>query len=224
MAFQLVQEFTFERVDYSYDRQRDVLDISFGPPVPAIAIQVEDWLAIRMRQQPPFLQGMTVVGFKRIFEKVNRYVEKELPQRMKRLAKATVEVSYDDATDTLIWHIEEQSSDRRKSVRHRFGRKRRSPSIFVPLSRSAGHTTFSVDAEEPLRNVYLEKSLPSKDFVGLKILEYTRCGPAALEVIFGAIIDTLFLEASAEYDDNARLITNALIQRLDWEKVAELAA
>jgi hypothetical protein len=89
-----------------------------------------------------------------------------------------------------------------------------------------GHTTFSVDAEEPLRNVYLEKSLPSKDFVGIKILEYTRYGPAALEAIFGAIIDTLFLEANAEYDENenARLITNALLEHLDWQKVAELAA
>jgi hypothetical protein len=39
----------------------------------------------------------------------------------------------------------------------------------------------------------------------------------------GAIIDTLF-ESNVEYDENARLITNALMQRLNRQKVATLAA
>jgi len=222
MAFQLVQEFTFERVDYSYDRERDVLDISFGPPAPAIAIQVEDWLAIRMGVQPPVLQGMTIVGFKRVFEKVNPYVERELPERVQRLANVTVEVSYDDITDTLIMRFDEEPSglDKKQS-----SYKRQTPSIFEPLSRRVTPTGPATRAVEDLslHNVYLEKSLPSKELVGIKILEYTRCGPAALEGLFGAIIDTLF-EPSAEYDENAHLITNALIERLDWQKVAALAA
>ncbi|MBI1941856.1 MAG: hypothetical protein HYS33_10160, partial [Acidobacteria bacterium] len=92
MAFEVVQEFNFEKLEYSYDRRGDVLEISFGPPVPAIALQVEDWLAIRMRAEPPYLQGMTVVGFKRLFEKINRYVEEELPQRMKRLAGVKIKM------------------------------------------------------------------------------------------------------------------------------------
>ncbi len=91
MAFRLVQEFKFENVDYAYDRQGDVLDISFGPPAPAIALQVEDWLAIQLRLNPPLLQGMTIVGFKKIFEKINRYAERELPERMERLARVTKE-------------------------------------------------------------------------------------------------------------------------------------
>jgi len=86
MAFELVQKFKFDRAEYAYDRNRDVLDISFGPPAPAVAIQVEDWLAIRMQVEPPNFQGMTIVGFRKIFEKINRYAERELPERMKRLA------------------------------------------------------------------------------------------------------------------------------------------
>jgi hypothetical protein len=222
MAFQLVQNFNFDRLDHSYDREGDVLDVSFGPPIPAIALQVEDWLTIRVREQPPFLQGMTIVGFKRIFEEVNRCIEKELPQRMKRLANAAVEISYDDGTDTLIMRTREEPSGRRKRVKERFPYTRRSVSTFEPLSRS-GVACSANAAEQSLRNVYVEKSLPSKDFVGLKILEFTKCGPAALEAIFGAIIDTLF-EASAEHDENVHLLTNALILRFDWQKFATSAA
>src|SRR5208337_5627977 len=96
MAYKLVQVFKFEKVDYSYDRTGDVLDISFGPPAPAIALQVEDWLAIQVRINPPSIQGMTIVGFKTVFEKINRYAEKELPKRMKRLAKVEMSIAYDD--------------------------------------------------------------------------------------------------------------------------------
>jgi len=59
--------------------------------------------------------------------------------------------------------------------------------------------------------------------VGIKILEYTKCGPAAIEAFFGAIIDTLF-EPHEKHDENAHLVTNAFIQRLDWKKLSELAA
>jgi hypothetical protein len=62
MAFQLAQKLKFEKVDYSYEPRGDVLDISFGPPAPAVALQVEDWLAVRVGLTPPSLQGMTVVG------------------------------------------------------------------------------------------------------------------------------------------------------------------
>ena len=74
-----------------------------------------------------------------------------------------------------------------------------------------------------MHNVYLEKALPSKEIVGLKILEFTKCGPAALEGIFGAIIDTIF-ESTAEYDENVHLITEELVQHFDWRKFAALAA
>ena len=216
MAFDLVQRLNFGKVDYSYDRRGDVLDISFGPPAPAVAIQVEDWLAIQMGLQPPFLQGMSIVGFKRIFEKINRYAEKELPKRMKKLANARLEISHDDDTDTLIMRWEEEPSGLGKLVKNLFSYKRQKPSIFEPLSKSGS-------LDDPLRNVYVQKSLPSKEIVGLKIFEFTKCGPTALEAIFGAIIDTIF-EPSAEHDENAHLITNALIQRLDWQRVATLAA
>ena len=211
MAFQLVQKFNFEGIAYDYDRERDVLEVSFGPPAPAITIQVEDWLAIRMQSQPPFFQGMTIVGFKSVFEKLNRYVEEELPQRMKSLASATVEICYDDSTDTLIMRVGDVPSPLRQT-----------PSIFEPLApRGAG-----LDAgvpEESLRTVYVEKSLPDKEIVGIKMLQFTRLGPAALEATVGAIIDTLF-EPKAEHGENVHSVTNALIERLDWQKLATLAA
>lgn len=223
MAYKLVQEFKFEMVDYSYDRRGDVLDMSFGPPAPAIALQVEDWLAIQVRINPPSLQGMTIVGFKRIFEKINGYAEKELPKRMKRLAKVKMSITYDDESDTLVYRWEDVGFSPRQLLRKVFSRGKGIPTIFEPLSKGRAVALSATAAEQSLHNVYVEKALPSKDIVGLKILEFTKCGPAAWEGIFGAIIDTIF-EPLAEYDENVHLITNALVQRFDWRKFAALAA
>jgi hypothetical protein len=77
--------------------------------------------------------------------------------------------------------------------------------------------------DQSLRNVYVERTLPSKDIVGIKILEFTKCGPTALEGFLGAIVDTLF-EPSAEHGENVHLITNALVQRLDRQRFAVLTA
>jgi hypothetical protein len=222
MAFQLVQK--FEKVDYSYDPQGDVLDVSFGRPAPAVALQVEDWLALRVGLQPPnLLQGITVVGFKRIFEKLNRYIETELPERMERLSRAEIDVSYDDGTDTLIIRVRERVAGRSRTSKRRSSDARRGVSIFEPLS--PGAVTGSVsESEKALRNVYVEKSLPSKELVGVKILEYTKCGPAAFGAIFGALIDTLFFEPHLQDDENVRLVTHALMQHVDWRHLAHLAA
>jgi hypothetical protein len=213
MAFKLVQEFKFEKVNYSYDRRGDVLEISFGPPAPAIALQVEDWLAIQVRINPPSFQGMTIVGFKTIFEKINRYAEKELPKRMKRLARVVMTIAYDDESDTLVFRADEEPSALQRLLKKLRFQPAGMLSIFEPLA-AVG---------QPLGNVYVEKSLPSKDIIGIKILQYTKCGEAALEGIFGAIIDAAF-EPNAEHDENVHLITNKLIQRLDWQKFASLAA
>ena len=222
MAFELVQEFKFENLDYSYDRRGDVLDISFGPPAPAIALQVEDWLAIQVRVNPPSLQGMTVVGFKKIFATINKYVEKELPQRMRRLAAVKMSVTYDNESDTFVMRWEEEARGFRGFVQRFFRRKREKPSIFEPLSKGGGLASEETTAGQSLRSVYVEKSLPSKDIIGIKILEFTKCGPAAFEGFLGAIVDTLF-EPSAKHDENIHLITNLLVQRLDWSKVAAVA-
>ncbi len=219
MAFKLVQELKFENVDYAYEREGDVLDISFGPPAPAIALQVEDWLAIQVRISPPALQGMTIVGFKKISEKINRYAEKELPERMKRLARVTVSMAYDDESDTLIVRGEEGPNALRKLLRRLGFQPAGKLSIFEPLT---ARTAPATAVGEPLRNVYVEKSLPSKDIVGMKILHYTQCGQAALEGVVGAIIDALF-EPDAEHDENVHLITNALLQRFDWQRFPTLA-
>ena len=192
MAFQLVQTFNFEDVQHSYDRAGDVLYISFGSPRPAVAVQVEDWLAIRLSNTPPLFAGVTIVGFKRIFERINRYIESELPQRIERLAKLTLKISYDDHTDALIM----RPDDSRPTF-----------SLFEPLA----------------PNLYLEKTLPSKDVVGIKITEYTRCGPLAFETMLGKIIDTLF-ETSSERDENAHLLTDVTLRTIDWNKIAAAAA
>lgn len=223
MAYKLVQDFKFENVDYSYDRRGDVLDISFGPPAPAIALQVEDWLAIQVRINPPSLQGMTIVGFKTIFEKINQYAEKELPKRMKSLAKVEMSIAYDDESDTLVYRWEDVGFSPRRLLRKVFSPGKGIPTIFEPLSKERAVASSATAAEQSLHNVYVEKALPSKDIVGLKILEFTKCGPAAWEGILGAIIDTIF-DPPAEYDENVHLITNALMQYLDWQKYATLAA
>ena len=216
MAFNLVQKFEFDRVGYNYDRSGDVLDISFGPPAPAVAVQVEDWLAIRMTVAPPYFQGITIVGFTKIFEKLNRYVEKELPKRMKILARTSVEVSfsYDDQSDTLIIRRTEQHSGWRGLGEKVFQRRRSKPTIFESLS---SHP------EDSLRNIYVEKTLPSKEIVGIKILEFTKVGPAAIEGFLGAMIDSIF-EPRVEQDENAKLIANVLIANLDWPKLGRLVA
>jgi hypothetical protein len=223
MAFELVQEFKFENVDYSYDRRGDVLDISFGPPAPAIALQVEDWLAIQVRTSPPSLQGMTIVGFKRIFERLNKYVETELPQRMRKLATVKLSVEYDHDSDTLVMRWQEETRGFRRLIQKLFLHRSGKPSIFEPLSKADGLTPELMTADQSLRNVYVEKSLPSNDIVGIKFLEYTKYGPAAFEGFLGAIVDTLF-EPNVKHDENIHLITNALMRRLDWQKLAAVAA
>jgi hypothetical protein len=223
MAYKLVQEFKFEELDYSYDRRGDVLDVSFGPPAPAIALQVEDWLAIQIRLNPPTFQGMTIVGFKRIFERINEYAEKELPQRMKRLAKVKMSIAYDDESDTLVYRWEEGGFSPRRLLGKVFSTATGTPTVFEPLSKGGTGAPSATAAQQPLHNVYVEKALPSKDIVGLKILEFTKCGPAAWEGIFGAMIDTIF-EPAAQDDENVHLITNALLRWFDWGKFAALAA
>lgn len=223
MAFQVVQEFKFEKLDYSYDPRGDVLDVSFGPPAPAIALQVEDWLAIQLRINPPSLQGMTIVGFKRIFETISQYAEKELPKRMKRLARVEISIAYDDESDTLVYRWEEDGFPVRRLLRKLFFHRTGKPTIFEPLLKGGDVASPGTAAEQSLHNVYVEKTLPSKDLVGLKILEFTKYGPAAVEGIFGAIIDAIF-EPRAEYDENVYLIASVLVQCFDWQKFAVLAA
>lgn len=65
MAFVIEQR--FDDVQHEYDRQADVLYMSFGPPRPSVAITVEDCLAIRIAPDAPQLCGLTIIGFKRIF-------------------------------------------------------------------------------------------------------------------------------------------------------------
>lgn len=205
MAFQLVQRFDFGKVQHSYDPKGDVLYLSFGPPAPAVAIQVEDWLALRLCLQPPFFGGITIVGFKTIFGKINRYIEQELPERIERLSRVFMSISYNDETDTLIMRFEEQERGVRKWLKRLCGTPKAEASIFEPF----------------VANVYLEKSLPSKDVVGFKILEFTKSGPAAVEAFFEKVVDTIF-EPHPEDDENAHLVASTLIGWLDWKKFATL--
>jgi hypothetical protein len=199
------------------------LDISFGPPAPALALQVEDWLAIQVRIAPPSIQGMTIVGFRKIFEKINQYIENELPQRMKRLANTKLSVSYDNESDTFVMRWEAEPHGFQGLIQRFFFHTRGKPSIFEPVSKTGTIASGATKDGQSLRNVYVEKSLPSKDIVGIKILEFTKCGPAAFEAFLGAIVDTLF-EPDEKHDENIHLITNALMQRLDWRRFANVAA
>ncbi len=211
-----MQKFEFDSLDYNYDPIGDVLDVSFGPPAPGVALQVEDWLAIRISVAPPSLQGLTIVGFKKIFSKLDGYIEHELPKRMKRLSNTTLQMSfsYDDQSDTLIIRLTEHTIGWRRFVERLFHRTRSKPTIFERLSNHP---------EDALRNVYVEKTLPSKRIVGVKILEFTKTGPAAIEGFLGAMVDSIF-EPKAVQDENAHLLANALISKLDWPKLTRLVA
>ena len=192
MAFKVVQTFDFEDVNYSYDRDADVLYLSFGNPKAAVAIQIEDWLALRIAVgPPPGLAGMTIVGFRRIFKRVNRYIERELPDRVERLATMSMKVAYDDESDTMI--VRQQGRENELST-------------FEPLA----------------PNVYLEKSLPSQEVLGIKVVNYTKTGLTAIETVFGKIVDTL-LQPGPGPDENVRLITRAVVRSLNWDELAAIA-
>jgi len=106
MAFVIEQR--FEDTQYGYDRETDVLYISFGPPRPAVALTVEDWLAIRITPSAPQICGLTIIGFKRIFSRVRPDLIEELLERIGRLEKARFHVDYSDETDTLTFRFEEE--------------------------------------------------------------------------------------------------------------------
>jgi hypothetical protein len=196
MAFHIEQ--IFAQVEHHYDREGDVLELSFGPPRPAVAIQVEDWLALRLAiGRPPGFVGMTIVGFKDIRDKIRRYVEDEidvdedLADRVEALRR--VSVVYDDISDTLIMRAEEDDAE--------------GLSIFEPL----------VDDV-----VYLEKRIPTKDVLGIKIVNFTRAGPAAVEAMIGRLIDAIF-EPAPPTDENTRLFTRAVMTSVG-RSLANIAA
>lgn len=107
MAFVIEQQ--FNEAQYHYDREGDVLYVSFGPPIPAVTIAVEDWFLIRLTPGvPPRICGFTFVGFKRLFQKIRPDLIKELPERVERLKKAQFVVAYSDETDTVTMRFEQE--------------------------------------------------------------------------------------------------------------------
>jgi len=106
MAFVIEQR--FEDAQHEYDRKADVLYISFGPPRPAVALTVEDWLVIRITPSPPQICGLTIIGFKSIFSSVRPDLIQELPERINKLEKARLLVRYSDETDTVTFRFEEE--------------------------------------------------------------------------------------------------------------------
>ena len=107
MAFVIEQR--FEDVEHSYDREADVLYVSFGPPRPCVVLAVEDWLAIRISPSvPPQFCGLTIIGFKHIFSQVRPDLIENLPERVDRLKTARFRVQYSDEADTLTFRFEEE--------------------------------------------------------------------------------------------------------------------
>ena len=105
MAFVIEQR--FESAQHEYDRDGDVLYVSFGPPRPAVAISLEDWLLIRLIPSPPQICGLTIIGFKSIFSRIRPDLIRELPERIKKLEKARFRIHYSDDTDTMTFRFEE---------------------------------------------------------------------------------------------------------------------
>ena len=72
-------------------------------------------------------------------------------------------------------------------------------------------------------NLYLEKTIPSKEVVVVKITDFTRHGPEAIKAMFGIIVDALF-DPGSRPEENVDLITKAVLGRFDWQALARLAA
>lgn len=106
MAFVMEQQ--FEDVQHQYDREADVLYLSFGPPRPSVTLAVEDWLALRISPSVPQICGLTIIGFKRIFSEIRSDLIESLPSRVEKLRRAHFRVQYFDETDTLTFRFEEQ--------------------------------------------------------------------------------------------------------------------
>ncbi len=106
MAFVIEQQ--FNDVRHQYDPEGDVLYISFGPPVPAVTIDIEGWLAIRLVPNPPMLSGFTFIGFKRLFSKMRPDLIQEIPERVSRIKKSRFHIGYSDESDTLMLRFEDE--------------------------------------------------------------------------------------------------------------------
>lgn len=107
MAFVIEQE--FDTMEHSYDREGDVLYLSFGPPVPAVSLVLEDWLVVRISPSlPTRFVGLTLIGFKKLFSKVRPDLIEELPARVERLKKARLVVDYSDDSDTCTFRFEDE--------------------------------------------------------------------------------------------------------------------
>jgi hypothetical protein len=106
MAFVIEQRFA--DTQHEYDRAGDVLYLSFGPPIPSIALTIEDWLAVRLAPATGQISGLTIIGFKRIFSNLRPDLIEDLPARVDKLKKARFLVSYSDDSDTLTFRFEEE--------------------------------------------------------------------------------------------------------------------
>ncbi len=105
MAFVIEQQ--FEDAQYHYDQKGDVLYISFGPPMAAISLAIEDWFIIRVTPGTVRICGITIIGFKELFSKIRPDLIKGLPARVELLKKAHFSARYIDETDTLTVRFEE---------------------------------------------------------------------------------------------------------------------
>jgi len=108
MAFVIEQEFA--AVEHSYDSEGDVLYLSFGPPVPAVSLVLEDWLILRLSPGVPTrFVGMTLIGFKKLFSNIRPdLLVEELPASVERLKRVRFVAHYSDESDTFTFRFENE--------------------------------------------------------------------------------------------------------------------
>lgn len=106
MAFVIEQR--LDEAQHHYDKDGDVLYVSFGPPMPAVSVNIEDWLILRITPGGRHLCGLTIIGFKRLFEAVRPELITELPERLDRISQARFVATYADDADTLTVRFEEE--------------------------------------------------------------------------------------------------------------------
>ena len=76
-------------LNFFYDKEGDILDISIGPPQPAVSDEIGDDVIVRHHPETDEIIGFTILNFERRFEQhEKRY---ELPVMARFFTKEAVE-------------------------------------------------------------------------------------------------------------------------------------
>ncbi|MBI1930449.1 DUF2283 domain-containing protein [Candidatus Poribacteria bacterium] len=62
-------------LNFFYDKEGDILDISIGPPQPAVSDEIGDDVIVRHHPETDEIIGFTILNFERRFEQHEKHYE-----------------------------------------------------------------------------------------------------------------------------------------------------